>query len=526
MVKFWQSLSVQCSRWILLAILLTSFLFAAVSYLWVLDNAIDEQRKNLIVLLETMQNTARAACFANNAVLAQEVVDGLQRNKLVTGAGVWSDSILLAHSGVNFSTKDKLDEKTADVLTRSVFSPFDEQVIIGQIAIHLDTQKIIQEAQHSIGFIGVLLLSQAILLIVVVNMVVLRLIVQPVKRVVTDLAKLLPFEGETIAKPNNHRHDELGQLVEEINQLSNRLNATYSEEVMLRIELGQDEQRFRSIFEYAQTGLFVIDNAGHILSRNRCFSDYLGIDDTPDNLFDTRLVHNKEQLQNLLANPETSPVYFELIDGMAMPYWLELNLNRINNDSLQGILNDVTQLKLQELQHRDLALTDALTGISNRRGFDQYVQRLLSRNCSDCKNCRHSFALMLIDLDFFKQVNDDHGHAAGDLVLCHAAQTIKSAVRNSDYVARLGGDEFAVIVENCNQVEIATVIAETIVARISIPIAVTDDTYATIGASIGIALCDDYCQTQTLEHLFDHADKALYRVKESGRNGVQFYNGE
>lgn len=517
MAKFWQSLSVQCSRWILLAILLTSFLLAAVSYLWVLDNASDEQRKNLTMLLETMQNTVRAACFANNAVLAQEVVDGLQGNKLVTGAGVWSDGTLLAQSGVNFSTKDKHDEKNADILTQSVFSPFDGKVIIGQIAIHLDTQKITQEAHRSVGFIGVLLLSQAILLILVVNAVVLRLIVQPVKRVVTDLAKLLPFEGETIAKPKNHQHDELGQLVEEINQLSYRLNATYSKEVMLRIELEQDEKRFRSIFEYAQTGLFVVDNAGHILSRNRCFSDYLGIDDRQDNLLTTRLGNNGEQLQSLLAHPETSPAYFEFIDEMGLPYWLELNLNPINAQTLQGILNDVTQLKFQEQQQRDIALSDSLTGLSNRRGFDDYAQRLFNRNRKDC---HHPFALMLIDLDFFKQVNDVHGHAAGDLVLRHAAKILKSSVRSSDYVSRLGGDEFVIVVD-CAVIDIASTIAKTIIARISEPILLDDGNQARIGASIGIALCDSH--GQTLEQLFDYADKALYQVKAAGRNGLQIY---
>jgi diguanylate cyclase (GGDEF)-like protein/PAS domain S-box-containing protein len=510
MVKFWQSLSVQCSRWILLAILLTSFLLAAVSYLWVLDNAIDEQRNNLIVLLETMQNTARVACFANNAVLAKEVVDGLQRNKLVTGAGVWSRDTLLATSGLYFSANAS-DEKAADILTQPIFSPFDEKEIIGQIAIHLNTQKIVEEAQHGIVFVGVLLLVQAILLIIVVNVVVLRLVVQPVKRVVTDLAKLLPFDGETITKPKNHQHDELGQLVEEINQLSYRLNATYSEEVMLRTELEQDEKRFRSIFEYAQTGLFVVDNAGHILSRNRCFSEYLGSDDTLDHLFATRLGKNAEQLQRLLANPETSPAYFELINQAGTHYWLELNLNRINNDRLQGILNDVTQLKLQELQHHHLALTDALTDINNRRGFDHYLHCLFNQ-----RQGSHSFVLMLIDLDFFKQVNDVHGHAAGDLVLCHVAQTIKYTVRSSDYVARLGGDEFAVIMENCVQSDIASDIAEAIIARLSIPIAVAENIYVTIGASIGIALCDSHYQT--LEQLFDHADKALYSAKEAGRN--------
>jgi diguanylate cyclase (GGDEF)-like protein len=101
-------------------------------------------------------------------------------------------------------------------------------------------------------------------------------------------------------------------------------------------------------------------------------------------------------------------------------------------------------------------------------------------------------------------------------VLCHVAQTIKYTVRSSDYVARLGGDEFAVIMENCSQPNIASDIAEAIIARLSIPIAVAENIYVTIGASIGIALCDSHYQT--LEQLFDHADKALYSAKEAGRN--------
>ncbi|CAG1022800.1 putative signaling protein [Patescibacteria group bacterium] len=514
MNKFWQSLSVQCSKRILLAILLSSLLVAAISYIWVRDNAINEQRRNLNTLLETMQSSTRVACFANNAILAQEVVDGLRLNKLIIGSVIWSDGKVLAHSGTDFFNQIT-SQKFPNVLIQAVSSPFDEKEIIGQIAIQFNQEFINQETQRNILFIGMLLASQAILLIIVVNIVVFDLIVRPVEQVASQLEHLQSFDDNIINCPKKHQYDELGLLVEEINQLNSRLNLAYTEEVNLRIQLEQDENRFRSIFEYAQTGLFVIDNVGNILSYNNSFSEYLTLNDAQNNLFQTQLGNNAKKLNNILKNPEASSDYFELTNHNGEPYWLELSLKRINENSLQGILNDVTQLKSEELQQRNIALTDSLTGISNRRGFDGHIHSLFNNEN------KHSFILMLIDLDWFKQVNDIYGHAAGDLVLRHVAHILKASARACDYVSRLGGDEFAIIIENCSHTEFAIGIAKTIIEQIALPISIDKDHQVHIGASIGMALCKTDCLA--LEQLFDYADKALYQAKEAGRNGFKCY---
>ena len=514
MRKYWQSLSVQCSKQILLAILFSSLLVSAISYIWVRNNALNQQQRNLNTLLETMQSSTRVACFANNEILAKEVIDGLLLNKLISDAAIWSDGKILAHFGDTFLNPDTL-QQLPNVLIQAVYSPFAEKEVIGQIAIQYNQKLIEQEAKRNILFIGLLLASQALLLIFVVNAVVFDLIVLPVQQVASELENLQLFNQYSIKSPKNHQNNELGLLVEEINQLYARLNQSYKDEVNLRVRLEQDEVRFRSIFEYAQTGLFVINNSGDILSYNNSFSNYLSLNGTEHNIFETLLANNANKLKNMLRHPKTISEYFELINHKGESYWLELNLKRIDEDSLQGILNDVTHLKLQELKQRNIALTDSLTGLNNRRGFDSHIENLFNNKY------KQPFILMLIDLDWFKQVNDNYGHSTGDLVLRHAAHILKTSARVCDYVSRLGGDEFAIIIENCAHIEFAIGIAKTVLEQLTLPILIDESTEVSIGASIGMALCKADCTV--LEQLFNQADKALYQVKQAGRNGYQFY---
>lgn len=156
-----------------------------------------------------------------------------------------------------------------------------------------------------------------------------------------------------------------------------------------------------------------------------------------------------------------------------------------------------------------LALTDPLTGLMNRRGFEAALD-LAVRNAASAP-----FSLAQLDLDHFKQVNDTHGHAAGDEVLQHVAQILRSETRAADRIARAGGDEFLLLLAGPGSPEHLAGLGNRIIRRIELPIELADAT-CHVSASIGFSQSQDYTVLDPAQMLSD-ADQALYAVKQNGR---------
>ncbi|GAB0056993.1 hypothetical protein SIID45300_01311 [Candidatus Magnetaquicoccaceae bacterium FCR-1] len=180
--------------------------------------------------------------------------------------------------------------------------------------------------------------------------------------------------------------------------------------------------------------------------------------------------------------------------------------------TLAGILERKRlEERMQHLAHHDL-----LTSLPNRMLFTEHLTHALAQ----ATRGQEPLALMLIDLDHFKEVNDTLGHAAGDQVLITSTQRIRVCLRASDLVARMGGDEFAVILSDLADPAAAGRVAEKIVQSVSQPIDVAGEK-VTVGASIGIALFPAHGDNG--DALMEHADMAMYAVKERGRNGFRYF---
>lgn len=182
------------------------------------------------------------------------------------------------------------------------------------------------------------------------------------------------------------------------------------------------------------------------------------------------------------------------------------------------ILNDVTDRRLREQENWELAHFDALTQLPNRNLFwDRLEQALRLAGRS-----RQTVAVLWLDLDGFKAVNDTLGHAAGDDLLRQVGQRLRGALRESDTAARLGGDEFAVVLATVARSEDATGVAQKIIDRINQPFTLPQGP-ARVSASIGVALYPDHAGTaRALAH---HADQAMYAAKRAGKNGWRVWNG-
>ncbi len=175
-----------------------------------------------------------------------------------------------------------------------------------------------------------------------------------------------------------------------------------------------------------------------------------------------------------------------------------------------GINRDITGRKEEAERLNYLAHYDQLTKIPNRYLLLDRVTHLIAQ----CKRSNGSFALLYIDLDNFKTINDTKGHAIGDQILAEAALRLQQSIRGSDTVARVGGDEFVVLLENIADKAKVLAMAETLVRTLDKPFAVNGEEVV-FGCSIGIAIYPD--SGTSTDELLAEADKAMYKAKHKGR---------
>ena len=195
----------------------------------------------------------------------------------------------------------------------------------------------------------------------------------------------------------------------------------------------------------------------------------------------------------------------------------EISLTPLPAGGWVTVHQDVTQEQQAETRVRLLARQDALTELENRRGFGETLEALTAALPSEgaLQADSNGFAVIVIDLDHFKDVNDTHGHPAGDALLVAAAQRLRDVVRQTDCVARMGGDEFAILQRGVRDPEETESLVRRLLRLIAEPYLIHGD-MLTIGASIGYTLAPEHGRTPEL--LMQRADVALYRAKSAGRN--------
>jgi diguanylate cyclase (GGDEF)-like protein len=182
-----------------------------------------------------------------------------------------------------------------------------------------------------------------------------------------------------------------------------------------------------------------------------------------------------------------------------------------------GVFSDITRRKMAEEQMQFLAHHDGLTSLPNRGLFLERLNHAIAR----AHRTQDQIALLFLDIDNFKQINDTLGHHVGDQLLQIVAQRLTSCVREGDTVARLGGDEFTIILESINHADDVAPIARKIIAALSLPMPI-DGQELTVGASIGISLYP--ADSERADELLKLADTAMYHVKKEGRNNFRFFN--
>ncbi|GAB3358347.1 MULTISPECIES: bifunctional diguanylate cyclase/phosphodiesterase [Giesbergeria] len=302
------------------------------------------------------------------------------------------------------------------------------------------------------------------------------------------------------------------------------------------LEQAHADLRIAAIAFESQEGIFVTNAQGVILRVNHSFTDITGysaeeaIGQTPSLLKSGR--HEAAFYQQMQQTVTTTGCWYGEIwnrrkDGTVFPEWLTITAVKTDQGEVThyvSTLTDITQRKAAEEEIRYLAYYDALTKLPNRRLLlDRLQQALLTS-----RRTSRQGALMFIDLDHFKLINDTQGHDKGDILLQEVAQRLLKTVRAGDTVARLGGDEFVVLLEELSpQIDEAASQADAIAQKI---LATVNQTYTLDGneikssCSIGVVLFTD--TKASAEDLMKHADLAMYQAKESGRHAARFFDPE
>lgn len=239
------------------------------------------------------------------------------------------------------------------------------------------------------------------------------------------------------------------------------------------------------------------------------------------------VVHRRALLRTYLRASagkavKRTEVRYESKSGQSV--WLEatfvpLQASSGGSECMAVAFRDVTERKAEEERLRELAFHDALTGLPNRRLFMEHMKLAVNH----AKRHNGIMALLHIDIDDFKRVNDTYGHEAGDELLRTFAQRLRRCIREVDTFARIGGDEFTILLPVVDSLAGVSVVAQRLYKAMQKPIDVSGSPQ-TVGISMGIAVFPQHGTDQTT--LIKNADTALYEVKRLGKNGFRYYRGE
>jgi diguanylate cyclase (GGDEF)-like protein/PAS domain S-box-containing protein len=292
--------------------------------------------------------------------------------------------------------------------------------------------------------------------------------------------------------------------------------------------LRASEKRYRLLFERNLAGVFRTTLDGRILQCNPAAAHMFGYAhpeeaqalstlDIYHPMFDREAFLEKLKAEKSLTNQE---VMFRRKDGASV--WAMVNLSLVDDDPdagphiIEGTLVDITERKIAEDKVQSLAYFDALTGLPNRT----LLRDRLSQALAMARRQKHRVALLFLDLDRFKTINDSLGHSAGDLLLQEVADRLKGCAREQDTVSRLGGDEFLIVLNHVKDIQTAVLTAERFMDAMTAEFSIQGHALC-VSCSLGISVFpEDGADAETL---IKNADAAMYSAKDGGRNNFRLF---
>ncbi len=520
--NFWKSISIRTGFIILLGASLLTVALSWYFYNRTVSEQLGASAHQIRQLVATVESTAAVAAYLDNQELALEVVRGLANNDYVAGAQLRSNTGMQVESGKPLDRPD-IQQRFA------LKSPFLADETAGELLIQPNQITIERNAREAANVHVLTMAAHSLALVVLVSLLVYWQLTRPLLRVAQNLHEIEPGSARRLPCPRRHEQDEIGQLIRDSNSLLTATQNTLEGERRLRIYAESLEKRFRLIFEKASCGIALMNDQGRLMLFNPSFAQIMQISpDTASHVDFPDLFADAADVRALLqqATQSRSPINSDLNLSPTASHsnCLHVLFSSVSDEQgnllVECILYDISERAQREQQTLFEAERDTLTQLFNRRAGERRIQEALKRARADQSHC----AVMLIDLDRFKPINDTYGHEAGDKVLVAVADRLKHCLRKSDIIIRWGGDEFLVLVLEGNDAMAASVVAEKILDGLRQDIDLGNGRQGHIGASIGIAMFPEHgVQSQELISL---ADQAMYQVKQGGRNGFAYYHAD
>ncbi|MAZ87526.1 MAG: hypothetical protein CL693_07765 [Cellvibrionaceae bacterium] len=294
----------------------------------------------------------------------------------------------------------------------------------------------------------------------------------------------------------------------------------------------QDLTLAERVFEHSMEGMVITDPKGSIIRVNPAFRLLTGYND------DDVVGRNMNMLSSGKHDREFYAAMWEQMtqtgswqgeiwnrrkDGRL--FLESINITAIYNDAGQisyftSLFRDVTDLRDKEQQIRHMAYYDELTGLPNRR----LLKDRLGMALASASRRNSQLAVVFLDVDHFKRINDNFGHSSGDQVLIELAERLKTATREEDTLARIGGDEFVILLSSISDYSDIAAVGRRVMHALEKPFLLADGTNTQTTLSMGASVFPD--DGANVEDLLQHADTAMYSVKESGRNGLKLFKQE
>ncbi|MCU7929946.1 MAG: EAL domain-containing protein [Candidatus Thiodiazotropha sp. (ex Codakia rugifera)] len=302
-------------------------------------------------------------------------------------------------------------------------------------------------------------------------------------------------------------------------------------DVTQRKESDAKLQQAVQIIEHTMEGVLITDSNGVIDSVNPAFTEITGyseqeiITQHPKILISGR--HPPEffeELWNSVRNTGSwrGEIWNQRKNGEVYPVWMTISCVRDEQGSVMhyvAVFSDITSIKQTQSQLEHLAHHDSLTNLPNRLLFEDRLEHAIAQ----AKRQKRQLAVLFLDLDRFKNINDSLGHAMGDELLKEVAARLQKILRDDDTAARLGGDEFTVLVENIDDPSQAAVVAAKIQEKFKAPFKIAGRELH-VTTSIGISIYPE--DGKDVADLTKNADAAMYQAKEQGRNNYRYYTSE
>jgi len=542
-LKWRDRLSVKQARIAVALTLLIGLLFSGIQIVWDLREEKSLIDRTVMQVLATLRESATQAAYGLDETLAARVVSGLFEYEPVYAA--------VLRDNFNNILAQKTEQQVSSnrtVLTKLMFGENQEYEIpletgsgrdlVGHLSVKIDTDMIAD------GFLNraTRILTSGILRNLILGLILVVFfyvtLTKPLLRVSSLLRKIDPQNPtpDAIVIPENHDRDELGMILRTTRGLIERISATLDKLRTTEQQVRDRENQLTAIVQNVADGILTITPTGRIVEYNGATKQLLGLmrDETPQGrtLHEflmpraiPLLEHSLEELAAQSSENQTTEKRLTLPIRRADQTEIDVSIAlRMIPDAatpmMTAVLTDITVRKRYEEQLVYMANHDTLTNLPNRSMLESSLSKALDKH-KEASSTRHgATAVLFIDLDRFKVINDSLGHDVGDLLLKAVAGRLQKVIGRQEIVGRLGGDEFLIIIPDLKETQDAAILSQAVLDALA-PAFDIKGRVLFVSPSIGIALYPS--DGEDFPALMRNADTAMYSAKSGGGGTYHFF---